>query len=61
MNVANSEAFDNPRSTPTDRQFAAAKYASPTSPTTLARVRKTLVFCNFVSTTFYRCEFLLAA
>ena len=28
MNVANSEAFDNPRSTPTDRQFAAAKYAS---------------------------------
>ena len=28
MNVANSEAFDNPRSTPADRQFAAAKYAS---------------------------------
>jgi len=28
MNVANSEAFDNPRSTRTDRQFAAAKYAS---------------------------------
>ncbi len=28
MNVANSEAFYNPRSTRTDRQFATPKFAS---------------------------------